>query len=78
MAVLREGRTYPTDLTDAQWLLLKPLLPAREASPGSRPPASSELASTHRRALVPGAHGLLVAITAQGVPLLGYHALLLR
>lgn len=28
-------KTYPTDLTDAQWALLEPLLPA--AKPGGRP-----------------------------------------
>ena len=29
-------RRYPTDLTDAQWMLLEPLVPA--AKPGGRPP----------------------------------------
>jgi putative transposase len=30
-------RAYPTDLTDAQWVVLEPLIPAPR--PGGRPPA---------------------------------------
>ena len=39
-------RRYPTDLTDAQWALLEPLIPP--AKPGGRPPKHS------RRELVNG------------------------
>ena len=38
MAVLRDGRTYPTDLTDAQWALLEPLLPPPKRPRGAGRP----------------------------------------
>src|SRR5918912_285891 len=38
MAVWRGGRTYPTDLTDAQWAVLEPLLPPPKPPQGAGRP----------------------------------------
>ena len=43
MVVLRDGRTYPTDLTDAQWALLEPLLPPPKRPQGAGRPRSVSL-----------------------------------
>src|SRR5918912_3402523 len=43
MAILRDGRTYPTDLTDAQWALLEPLLPPPKRAQGAGRPRSFSL-----------------------------------
>ena len=43
MVLLRDGRTYPTDLTDAQWALLEPLLPPPRWPQGAGRPRSVSL-----------------------------------
>ena len=43
MVMLREGRLYPTDLTDAQWALLEPLLPPAKRPQGPGRPRSVSL-----------------------------------
>ena len=38
MATAKQGRkSYPSDLTDAQWTILEPLLPAARTQHGGRP-----------------------------------------
>ena len=43
MAVLRDGRTFATDLTDALWALLEPLLPPPKRPQGAGRPRSVSL-----------------------------------
>jgi putative transposase len=43
MAVLHDGRIYATDLTDAQWALLEPLLPPPKRLQGAGRPRSVSL-----------------------------------
>ncbi len=50
MAVVHDGRTYPTDLTDAHWAVLEPLLPPPKRLPGAgRPRAVSVRRVIHGR-----------------------------
>ena len=43
------GQPYPTDLTDAQWAVLRPLVPP--AKPGGRPRGADE-----REVIAPRSH----------------------
>lgn len=57
-------RYYPTDVTEAQWALLFPLLPPRKWRPGA---AAVRPATRHQWDFVPPQDGLPVAHGASGI-----------
>ena len=75
MAKLGPGQRYPTDLTDAEWALLEPLLPKRRG-PGR--PRRVDLRQVLNALFYTDAHRVPVAAAAARFPLLGDRAVLLR
>ena len=57
----RVGARYPSDLTDAEWARLEPLIPA--AKPGGRP-RKTDMRAAMNAILLPAAHRLPVALSA--------------
>jgi hypothetical protein len=55
-----ERRAYPSDLTDAQWRVLEPLLRDREPGGPGRPPTVHEVggAAVHRGQAFSSPHGV--------------------
>jgi transposase len=63
------NRLYATDLTNAAWELIAPLLPA--AQPGGRP-RTTDVRAVLNAIFLPAANGLSVAIIATGVSGVGH------
>jgi len=67
----RGGQRYASDLTDAEWALIEPHMPAAQAS---GPAARDRAARGARRDLVSCADRLSVADAAKGLSAVHHHA----